>query len=154
MVGRCEPDDVLANCLDPWHGAWFHPYSFANLRVTSVPDERADRLGVEVTPLPNVQVDSQVDTFCGKVDLCGSLGEAGELDGDAHPRAWSIGPAAVISIWHRRPVSSMTVVACSCRQSGASPGLVRVATVSQSSSSATLVRLTASTDRYACCTPR
>jgi len=52
MVGRCEPDDVLANCLDPWHGAWFHPYSFANLRVTSVPDERADRLGVEVTGNP------------------------------------------------------------------------------------------------------
>ncbi len=49
MVGRCEPDDVLANRLDPWHGAWFHPYSFANLRVTSTPDDGADRFGVEVT---------------------------------------------------------------------------------------------------------
>ncbi|NYI03597.1 DUF5914 domain-containing protein [Allostreptomyces psammosilenae] len=38
MVGRCEPDDVLANRLDPWHGAWFHPYSFADLRVLAGPD--------------------------------------------------------------------------------------------------------------------
>ena len=27
----CEPDDVIANRLDPWHGAWFHPYSFSHL---------------------------------------------------------------------------------------------------------------------------
>ncbi|MDN5748822.1 MAG: Rieske (2Fe-2S) protein, partial [Pseudonocardia sp.] len=53
VVGRCEPEDVLANRLDPWHGAWFHPYSFANLRVISAPavdcppDE--DRFLVEVT---------------------------------------------------------------------------------------------------------
>lgn len=44
----CEPDDVIANRLDPWHGAWFHPYSFSHLTV----DEDAstvDRLVVEVT---------------------------------------------------------------------------------------------------------
>ncbi|WP_435844405.1 DUF5914 domain-containing protein, partial [Streptomyces griseus] len=28
---RCEPQDVVANRLDPWHGAWFHPYSFVDL---------------------------------------------------------------------------------------------------------------------------
>jgi len=22
VIGRCEPDDVVANRLDPWHGAW------------------------------------------------------------------------------------------------------------------------------------
>ncbi|MFI0901730.1 DUF5914 domain-containing protein [Streptomyces sp. NPDC020983] len=32
-VGRCEPEDVVANRLDPWHGAWLHPYSFADLTV-------------------------------------------------------------------------------------------------------------------------
>ncbi|GGU49156.1 DUF5914 domain-containing protein [Streptomyces lavendofoliae] len=32
-VGRCEPEDVVANRLDPWHGAWFHPYSFVDLTV-------------------------------------------------------------------------------------------------------------------------
>jgi hypothetical protein len=47
VVGRCEPEDVVANRLDPWHGAWLHPYSFAALRVLTPPTE--DRLLVEVT---------------------------------------------------------------------------------------------------------
>lgn len=38
-VGRCEPEDVVANRLDPWHGAWLHPYSFADLTV--LPDTDA-----------------------------------------------------------------------------------------------------------------
>jgi isorenieratene synthase len=33
MEARCEPQDVIANRLDPWHGAHFHPYSFAALKV-------------------------------------------------------------------------------------------------------------------------
>lgn len=54
MIGVCEPSDVIANRLDPWHGSWFHPYSFARLRVLSAPDEaganeRDDRFAVEVT---------------------------------------------------------------------------------------------------------
>ncbi|TWV31220.1 Rieske (2Fe-2S) protein [Streptomyces misionensis] len=36
-AGRCEPEDVVANRLDPWHGAWFHPYSFVDLSVVGVP---------------------------------------------------------------------------------------------------------------------
>ena len=32
-VGVCEPDDIIANRLDPWHGAGFHPYSFMHLDV-------------------------------------------------------------------------------------------------------------------------
>ncbi|MBH5338306.1 Rieske (2Fe-2S) protein [Streptomyces pactum] len=36
-VARCEPADVVANRLDPWHGAWFHPYSFADLTVVRTP---------------------------------------------------------------------------------------------------------------------
>lgn len=38
--GRCAPEDVVANRLDPWHGAWFHPYSFVDLTVVRTP--RAD----------------------------------------------------------------------------------------------------------------
>lgn len=54
MTGVCEPDDVVANRLDPWHGAWFHPYSFARLRVLEAPpagevDAADDRFLVEVT---------------------------------------------------------------------------------------------------------
>ncbi|OKJ99982.1 DUF5914 domain-containing protein [Streptomyces sp. CB02400] len=37
-VGVCEPEDVVANRLDPWHGAWFHPYSFVDLTVAGAPD--------------------------------------------------------------------------------------------------------------------
>ncbi|PRY02241.1 DUF5914 domain-containing protein [Allonocardiopsis opalescens] len=39
MAGRCEPEDIVANRLDPWHGSWFHPYSFVGLRVTEAPGE-------------------------------------------------------------------------------------------------------------------
>ncbi|MFX4272169.1 DUF5914 domain-containing protein [Propionibacteriaceae bacterium Y1685] len=45
--GICEPSDVIANRLDPWHGAWFHPYAFSHLDV----DEGAsspERLVVDV----------------------------------------------------------------------------------------------------------
>lgn len=53
LVGVCEPDDVIANRLDPWHGAWFHPYSFTQLEVISAPpidvDEANDRFQVAVT---------------------------------------------------------------------------------------------------------
>ncbi|MFF3754867.1 DUF5914 domain-containing protein [Streptomyces sp. NPDC002018] len=35
---RCEPADVIANRLDPWHGAWFHPYAFVDLAVVGTPD--------------------------------------------------------------------------------------------------------------------
>ncbi|MFJ3582963.1 DUF5914 domain-containing protein [Streptomyces sp. NPDC090127] len=52
-VGACEPEDVVANRLDPWHGAWLHPYSFVDLEVVSVPGEGAtddeDELVVDVS---------------------------------------------------------------------------------------------------------
>ncbi|MFJ4856832.1 DUF5914 domain-containing protein [Streptomyces sp. NPDC088730] len=41
-VGVCEPEDVVANRLDPWHGAWFHPYSFVDLTVTGTPSGEGD----------------------------------------------------------------------------------------------------------------
>jgi hypothetical protein len=42
LVGTCEPADIIANRLDPWHGAWFHPYSFAHLDVLSAPPPDVD----------------------------------------------------------------------------------------------------------------
>ncbi|SPM37714.1 methylesterase [Mycobacterium rhizamassiliense] len=47
--GSCEPADVIANRLDPWHGAWFHPYSFTRLDVLTTPTEDDDRFVVSVT---------------------------------------------------------------------------------------------------------
>ncbi|GAB3029766.1 DUF5914 domain-containing protein [Mycobacterium bourgelatii] len=48
-VGVCEPADIIANRLDPWHGAWFHPYSFTRLEVLTTPTEEDDRFLVSVT---------------------------------------------------------------------------------------------------------
>jgi hypothetical protein len=45
MEGRCEPEDIVANRLDPWHGTHYHPHSFATLRVT---DRDPDRLALRV----------------------------------------------------------------------------------------------------------
>jgi Domain of unknown function (DUF5914)/Rieske [2Fe-2S] domain len=39
VEAKCEPEDVLANRLDPWHGAHFHPHSFARLSVLNEDDE-------------------------------------------------------------------------------------------------------------------
>ncbi|AEW99688.1 DUF5914 domain-containing protein [Streptantibioticus cattleyicolor] len=39
-TGTCEPRDVVANRLDPWHGAWFHPHTFVDLTVTEAGPER------------------------------------------------------------------------------------------------------------------
>jgi hypothetical protein len=49
LVGVCEPADIIANRLDPWHGAWFHPYSFTRLDVLTTPTEESDRFLVAVT---------------------------------------------------------------------------------------------------------
>jgi phenylpropionate dioxygenase-like ring-hydroxylating dioxygenase large terminal subunit len=43
---RCEPRDVIANRLDPWHGVHLHPYAFSRLEVTGVDD---DELCLDVT---------------------------------------------------------------------------------------------------------
>ena len=39
--GVCEPQDVIANRLDPWHGSWFHPYAFSHLVVDDDGQRRA-----------------------------------------------------------------------------------------------------------------
>lgn len=39
VTGICEPQDIIANRLDPWHGAWFHPQTFSHLTVD---DARSD----------------------------------------------------------------------------------------------------------------
>lgn len=47
VPATCEPRDIIQNRLDPWHGAWLHPYAFSDLTV----DESAstdDRLVLDV----------------------------------------------------------------------------------------------------------
>ncbi|MCK7494612.1 MAG: DUF5914 domain-containing protein [Comamonadaceae bacterium] len=45
LEARCEPEDVIANRLDPWHGVHFHPYSFAALTVRRLRRRRAEGAG-------------------------------------------------------------------------------------------------------------
>jgi isorenieratene synthase len=59
---RCQPCDVIANRLDPWHGVHFHPHSFLRLRVV---DEAVDHITVRVVykvagPLA-IEVDARFD---------------------------------------------------------------------------------------------
>ena len=39
LEARCEPADIVANRLDPWHGVHFHPYSCASLKVLEQTDD-------------------------------------------------------------------------------------------------------------------
>jgi hypothetical protein len=42
LAGTCEPRDIIANRMDPWHGSWFHPYSFTRLEVIDAPPAADD----------------------------------------------------------------------------------------------------------------
>lgn len=44
----CEPRDIIANRLDPWHGAWLHPYAFSDLTVDEA-ESTVDRLVLDVS---------------------------------------------------------------------------------------------------------
>ncbi len=35
----CEPEDVVANRLDPWHGVHYHPHTFAALSLLDVEED-------------------------------------------------------------------------------------------------------------------
>lgn len=57
VEANCEPRDVIANRLDPWHGVHFHPHSFKRLKVIALEDDHlvarvvygiGDRFGIEV----------------------------------------------------------------------------------------------------------
>ncbi|MBX3250440.1 MAG: Rieske 2Fe-2S domain-containing protein [Myxococcales bacterium] len=56
MEARCEAEDVIANRLDPWHGAHFHPHSFARLELLEV-DEDVLRLRVSYRVVGRVCVE-------------------------------------------------------------------------------------------------
>lgn len=48
VPGVCEPRDIIANRLDPWHGSWFHPYAFSHLEVDDAASDD-ETLAVDVT---------------------------------------------------------------------------------------------------------
>jgi isorenieratene synthase len=62
VEARCEPRDVLANRLDPWHGAHFHAHSFARLRVVDRgPDHVTVRVVYRIAGRVGMEVDARFD---------------------------------------------------------------------------------------------
>ena len=56
----CEPADVIANRLDPWHGVHFHPYAFSGLEVLAATDEALDlRVSYRVTRRHRIEVEAR-----------------------------------------------------------------------------------------------
>ena len=47
LAVTCEPRDIIANRLDPWHGAWLHPYAFSDLAVDET-ESTPDKLVLDV----------------------------------------------------------------------------------------------------------
>lgn len=39
MEAGCEPEDVIANRMDPWHGVHFHPYAFGRLELIELDED-------------------------------------------------------------------------------------------------------------------
>jgi len=55
---RCDPEDIIANRLDPWHGVHFHPHSFARLKViNNVDDVLTVRVAFRAVGSIGVEVD-------------------------------------------------------------------------------------------------
>jgi len=60
MEAACEPSHIIQNRLDPWHGAHYHPHSFAKLRVLSRgEDEVTVRVAVRVLGPMALEVDAR-----------------------------------------------------------------------------------------------
>jgi isorenieratene synthase len=56
----CDTQDILANRLDPWHGAHYHPYSFGRLQVIEqLEDEITVRVVYRVAGPYGVEVDAR-----------------------------------------------------------------------------------------------
>ncbi len=59
----CEPADIVANRLDPWHGTHFHPYAFTALRVIDETDDAIDLVvSYKVVGSYSVEVTARFET--------------------------------------------------------------------------------------------
>lgn len=62
LEAQCDPRDVLANRLDPWHGAHFHPHSFGELKVLEKEDSTITvRVVYRITKRVGMEVDAIFD---------------------------------------------------------------------------------------------
>jgi isorenieratene synthase len=89
VEAACEPRDVIANRLDPWHGVHFHPHSFARLRVVEQ-DERAITVRVAYRVLGWVAVEVDARFHCPDprtivMTIVGGEGEGSLVETHATP---------------------------------------------------------------------
>jgi isorenieratene synthase len=63
IEAACEPRDVIANRLDPWHGVHYHPHAFARLSVIEQ-DERAITVRVAYRLLGALAVEVDARFHC------------------------------------------------------------------------------------------
>jgi isorenieratene synthase len=62
LEARCDPRDVVANRLDPWHGAYFHPHSFGRLKVINKDESTITvRVVYRITKRIGMEVDAVFD---------------------------------------------------------------------------------------------
>jgi isorenieratene synthase len=92
VEANCEPEDVIANRLDPWHGAHFHPYSFGALEVLAQSDE-ALTVRVEKRIVGPVRVEVDATFACPDARTIVMTIDAGEGQGSVvETHATPIGP--------------------------------------------------------------
>jgi nitrite reductase/ring-hydroxylating ferredoxin subunit len=108
FAARCDPEDIIANRLDPWHGVYYHPHSFARLKVIGHADDvltvrvvfrTFKSLGVEVDctfhcPEPNTVV----------MTITGGEGKSSVVETHATPicPGWTMVTEATLAYSERR----------------------------------------------------
>lgn len=89
VEAHCEPEDVLANRLDPWHGVHFHPHSFGALRVIAQDDDSITvRVIYRVLGRVGVEVDARFacpDRRTIAMTIVGGEGEGSVVETHATP---------------------------------------------------------------------
>jgi isorenieratene synthase len=96
----CEPKDVIANRLDPWHGAHYHAHSFGRLRVIDQGDDAITvRVAFRVAGPLSVEVDARF--HCPDPRTIVMTIVAGEGQGsvvETHATPLSAGRSAVVEL--------------------------------------------------------
>ena len=89
MEAACEPEDVIANRLDPWHGVHYHPHSFRRLSVIEqLEDEITVRVAYGVIGPLAVEVDARFhcpDRRTIVMTIVGGDGEGSVVETHATP---------------------------------------------------------------------
>jgi isorenieratene synthase len=89
MHAACEPEDVIANRLDPWHGVHYHPHSFRRLSVVEqLEDEITVRVAFGVLGPLAIEVDARFhcpDRRTIVMTIVGGDGEGSVVETHATP---------------------------------------------------------------------